>query len=177
MKLQALICPFLAVLFGYAGASTASSLMETKPSDVYVAPPGTELVLDSDRPTTQFVSPNDDSMSDLFPSFKVALLSNTEAIAFVTAEAPVRSLQECNSKLGTGYRIISEYYQGFSNTPPSDSQLGGSNEFSKSGEDVYFVYECVKGYGPYWTLHFQVRSQAQDSALKAPWDAYFESRR
>ena len=161
---------------GALAESQIAGLLDLRPGENYVPPAGAEMVLDKERPTTQFQSPNNGVTSAIFPTYELALINGSGTLAIVTANAPTPNLEECQDELGKVSEILNGAFEGFTNTPASQSQLGGSNEYSSTGQDAYYVLECHKMYGPFWTLHFQIRSKAQDKLLKLAWENYFESR-
>ncbi|MFK7977552.1 MAG: hypothetical protein AB8C02_15555 [Halioglobus sp.] len=153
-----------------------SSLLDVLPGGRYVPPIGSEMIYDDERPTTQFESPNRGRTKAVFPKYELTLINDSASIAIVSANSPTQNLEDCQSKLGDTSEVLSKKFGGYARTSAAESQLGGSNEYSKVGQDIYYILECSKKYGPFWMLHFQMRSKAQDKFLKAAWEEYLESR-
>jgi hypothetical protein len=176
MKLRKLLVLCFVLSSVAFAESHISNLLEIRPGEIYVQPAESEMIFDKERPTTQFESPNQGSTKAAFPTYELALINDSGAIAIATATSPCQDLAQCQTKLESISKIMAETYKGFVRTPASMSQLGGSNEYSMVEHDIYYVLECNKEYGPFWTLHLQIRSKAQDKLLKQAWEQYFESR-
>jgi hypothetical protein len=158
--------------FHACGGEVYPSLFDVQIGKPFDHPRGQENK-DINRPTTQFRVPNYGKTSVLFPEYQVSYLNKNYSVSIVTAESVSKSMTECMHKKEEALKLLKPAFPKYSPTPQEKSNLGGSNEFSASDENTYFVFQCQQSYGPFSTLHIQFRGVAQDKELKDAWNAFF----
>ncbi len=128
---------------------------------------------DNDRPTTQFRVPNYGPSKELFPEYSIAILNSTENVSIVTAEAVLKDIAECEVKKEKVLKWAYKKYPDHKLIPRAKSHLNGDGEYGLKGSNMYFVLNCQGSYGPFWSIHFQVRGVEEDRLLKKAWSEFF----
>lgn len=139
--------------------------------------PQADKSLDLNRPTTQLRVPNYGELSEIFPEYKIIVLNSTKQVVTVTAETVTRNILKCNELLKEFERYPQQRFPDFK-TEDSDSseRLGfGSKRFYKDGVNTYYNLTCTGSYGPFITLHYQLRGLAEDTQLKLAWEQMFKN--
>jgi len=138
--------------------------------------PDTEKQLDIDRPTTQFKVPNYGEGSEIFSEYEVVILNSSKTIVIVSAANISYTQAECSDKLKLFQNILQTRYKNYSLTEKGKKNLKDVTEYSSEGNNEYYGLDCVKSYGPFWTLHYQIRGIKEDELLKNEWEKYFENK-
>lgn len=150
------------------------SLLEVKIGHYFDHPQRSERK-DSNRPTTQFRVPNYGPTKALFSEYSIAVLNSTENVSIITAEAVLRDITECEGKKEKVLNWAIQEFPDYKPIPRAKSHLNGEGEFGLEGSNMYFVLNCQGSYGPFWSIHFQMRGIEEDKLLKKAWSEFFEN--
>jgi len=150
------------------------SLMDVKIGQYFNHPQRRERI-DENSPTTQFRVPNYGSTKELFSEYQISILNSTENVAIVTAEAVLKDIGECPEIIERVSSWASEKYPGYKSIPSEKSQLLGDGEYGLDEKNTYYVIECRGTYGPFWSVHFQIRGIEQDKLLRKAWSKFINN--
>ena len=150
------------------------SLLEVRIGHYFDHPQRSERK-DSNRPTTQFRVPNYGPTKDLFPEYSISILNSTEHVSIITAEAVLRDISECDGKKEEILKWAFQKFPDHKPIPRAKSHLNGDGEYGLEASNTYFVLNCQGSYGPFWSIHFQIRGIEEDKLLKKAWSEFFEN--
>ncbi len=150
------------------------SLLEVQIGTIFSHPRATENK-DINRPTTQFRVPNYGVTSEVYPEYEVAYLNSSNSVVIVTANITTEGIKECLALKNRVLSLVKEKYPNHKSTPYQNSQLKSDKEYSEPGNNTYYVLNCQRRYGPFHTLHLQVRGIKEDAILKKAWGKFFAS--
>jgi len=130
---------------------------------------------DSNRPTTQYRVPNYGVTSEFFPEYQIIILNEYKKVVTVTAERVTSSYSECNNLLKKFEKHPQESFPNFKSEDSRNSKRVGFGEkrFYSDSENTYYNLTCSGSYGPFVTLHYQIRGLSEDKELKKAWDIMF----
>ena len=147
------------------------SLLVVKIGEVFDHPQWAERK-DNNRPTTQFRVPNYGKTKTLFSEYSVAILNSTNHVSIVTAEAVLADINECSDKKKLILNWVKDKFPSHISIPREKSHLDGDNEYGAANTNMYYVINCQASYGPFWSIHFQMRGTVEDQSLNAAWSKF-----
>ena len=171
IHMKKILLLLLLIVAGQVIAEDYPSLLNVEIGKTFAHPNATAYK-DVNRPTTQFRIPNYGKTKRIFPEYEIAYLNKSNAVAAVTAETATEYLAQCNKLKENLIQLAQVKFPNYVRTPITQRQLKGLEEYSKEGENTYYVLQCQQSYGPFWYLHFQIRGIKEDLQLKDAWSEF-----
>ena len=158
-------------------ANEFPSLMDVEIGVAFPHPRADEFP-NTNMPTTQFKVPNYGVSKELFSEYQVVILNSSRKVVIVSAEASFSTLSQCQERSSQLQNLMKVRFPGFKKEKGEKYNLKGVRDaFVKDGDNAFYTLNCIRSYGPFWILDFNIRGKKEDRELNAAWKRFFENRR
>jgi len=134
--------------------------------------------MDDNRPSTQFKVPNYGETKEYFPEYQVILFNSNKNVSSVSAERAVENYEVCNHlRLKVKPLIDKRFPDHYKKSDGNKAvQLPYLNAYVREGDNIFYILSCRGSYGPFATLHFEMRGEKEDKEMKKYYTEFFSSK-